>query len=253
MRSLLKAELFRLKNEKSLQVVFFIAIGLALLVVSFTQFYIKQISSIYDFTNQIVESFSMSSNVGLILSIVALVVSCREYNYGTIRNKIIAGHSRTSIFYSKLFALLIVCTIILLTYTCSLYLFGLIFSSKIQLPSFKMFLEIVLIGLLNTILSFTFLHTITILMKSVGSSIAVYLGITIVVSLVGTFVFAMLALSSEDVVAIMEWIPSFQLSLLTGESSKFPILLVKSIVSCLGLSAILVLFGNYFFNKKDIK
>lgn len=257
MRSLLKAELFRLKNERSLQVVFYIAIGFGFLSVAFLQiFSSSQNGYIYDLTEKLANSFSLSNDVGLILSIVILIVSCREYTYGTIRNKMIAGHSRTAIFYSKLFALLISCILIMLTYALSLYLFGLMFPKKLHLPSFAMLLKMILIGLLNIILSFTFLHVIVMLMKNIGACIALYLGIGILLSLVGSILLTNLVLwqsSPEKLISILSWIPTFQMTFLITEEVRFVPLLLKTLISCLGLSSILVLLGNYFFNKKDIK
>ena len=52
---------------------------------------------------QFFSSFSLGNNLGLIAPVLLAIVLYKDFSYGTIRNKIIAGKSRTSI-YLSLFA-----------------------------------------------------------------------------------------------------------------------------------------------------
>lgn len=45
-------------------------------------------------------SFSLSNNLGLILPVLLAIILCKDFSYGTVRNKIICGCSRRNIFAS---------------------------------------------------------------------------------------------------------------------------------------------------------
>lgn len=45
-------------------------------------------------------SFSMGNNLGLIAPVLLAIALCKDFSYGTVRNKIIAGKSRQNIFLS---------------------------------------------------------------------------------------------------------------------------------------------------------
>ena len=54
-------------------------------------------------------SFSLGNNFGLILPILVAIILCKDFGQGTLRNKVICGKSRTSIYFS----LLLTCGIIM--------------------------------------------------------------------------------------------------------------------------------------------
>jgi ABC-type transport system involved in multi-copper enzyme maturation permease subunit len=56
------------------------------------------------------ESFSLGNNFGLIAPVLLAIVLYKDFNHGTIRNKIICGYSRASIFW----AMYGVCAVVLL-------------------------------------------------------------------------------------------------------------------------------------------
>ncbi|MBR4941654.1 MAG: hypothetical protein IKZ19_06605 [Clostridia bacterium] len=45
-------------------------------------------------------SFSLNNNFGLILPILLTLILCKDFGHGTVRNKLISGHSRRSVFLS---------------------------------------------------------------------------------------------------------------------------------------------------------
>ena len=57
-------------------------------------------------------AFSLSNNFGLILPVLVAIILCKDFSHGTIRNKIICGKSRTSIYFS----LLITCVILICSF-----------------------------------------------------------------------------------------------------------------------------------------
>ena len=45
-------------------------------------------------------AFSFGNNLGLIAPLLIGIILCKDFSFGTVRNKIICGHTRTSIFLS---------------------------------------------------------------------------------------------------------------------------------------------------------
>ena len=59
-------------------------------------------------------SFSPSNNFGLILPIMVAIILCKDFSQGTMRNKIICGNSRASIYFSLLATcIILMCAFIL--------------------------------------------------------------------------------------------------------------------------------------------
>ena len=54
-----------------------------------------------------VGSFSLSNNFGFILPIFVAIILCKDFSHGTIRNKIICGKSRASVYFSMLLTCMI--------------------------------------------------------------------------------------------------------------------------------------------------
>lgn len=118
---LLKAGLFRLKKEVLFWIFIFLTIGLA----GYGLIKCSSVESV-SFDN-VVNEFIMY--IGLFIAIFVSIFVGKEQSQGIIRNKIIVGHSRLSIFVSNLIisiAVSILCEAIYLVIVISLgtYLFG---------------------------------------------------------------------------------------------------------------------------------
>ena len=60
-------------------------------------------------------AFSPGSNYGLIVPVLLSIILCKDFSFGTVRNKLISGKSRTSVFLSMFLSCTIVmCAIVLL-------------------------------------------------------------------------------------------------------------------------------------------
>ncbi len=118
---LLKAGLFRLKKEILFWIFIFLTIGLA----GYGLIKCSSVDSIN--LDNVANEFIMY--IGLFIAIFVSIFVGKEYSQGIIRNKIIVGHSRISIFLSNLIisiAVSILCEAIYLVIVISLgtYLFG---------------------------------------------------------------------------------------------------------------------------------
>lgn len=60
----------------------------------------EMLSGYFTAKGQFFGAFSFGNNLGLIAPILIGIILFKDFSFGTIRNKIIAGHSRTSIFLS---------------------------------------------------------------------------------------------------------------------------------------------------------
>jgi ABC-type transport system involved in multi-copper enzyme maturation permease subunit len=108
MRSLLQADFKRVFKDKLLLVLGILAVAFALMTpvlyaVLFSAMGVEQepmLAGLISAKAQFFSSFSMGNNLGLIVPVLLGIVLCKDFSYGTVRNKIIAGKSRTAIFLS---------------------------------------------------------------------------------------------------------------------------------------------------------
>ena len=107
MINLLKVDLKRILKDKLLVIVCIIALvmslftplllkGLLVLGLDMEWISSKEGVALGFFSN----AFSASSNIGLILPIFIAIIINKDFTYGTIRNKIICGNKRSTIFLS---------------------------------------------------------------------------------------------------------------------------------------------------------
>ena len=104
MRSLLKADFKRVLKDKLLLVMGILAVVFAaftplLYAVMFSSMEMvddPMVSSLISGKMQFFASFSMGNNLGLIAPVLLGIALCKDFSFGTVRNKIIAGKSRTA-------------------------------------------------------------------------------------------------------------------------------------------------------------
>lgn len=139
---------------------------------------------------QFFSSFSFGNNLGLIAPLLIGIILCKDFSYGTVRNKIISGHSRTSIVLS-------------LFTVCFTALFGIILAHAlltlgISLPFFDYqptpfviadlwyFLESLLFELLVYVFIAAFVSWLCAVMKNMGLVIVTYIAAVFGFTMVGS-------------------------------------------------------------------
>lgn len=261
MCNLLKSDFYKLIRSKSLKICWLIVLFFAVIVPIINNAVMdqieKQINSngsitmpIYDGFHAIFDSFSGAGNILIILAILVPIYVSSEFTNGTMKNIASKSFTRTQIYLSKLIVMLIVNTIIMISFVAvstvtSTILWGFGEPTKDALfQILRLFgLEILLFCGLTALF-----NMISMLIKNVGGSIAVSICILIfteiIILILHTFVFKDTDISKFWIVYNTSTISALKL---TSESIRI------ALINGIGFIIIPTIFGCYMFNKKDIK
>ena len=142
MYKLLNANFYRLKKDIIFWLFLFMSVGIAL----FTIIRYKNMSVGANVSlDRVICEFIWV--IGLFISIFVSIFVGKEHSYGVIRNKIVAGCSRSNIYLSNLFISIIASVICQIIYVLIVFLVGGLFFGKL-----KMDLSQLILIILNTIL-----------------------------------------------------------------------------------------------------
>lgn len=275
MINLLKADLRRALKDK-LFIVLLIILGAFALVTPVLYKFIfallefspedmqelEMLGLMIDAKSMFFSAFSLSSNFGLILPLFVAIILSKDFSHGTIRNKIICGKSRTSIYFSMFITCsVLVCGFILayalLTLLVSLMMFD-YQATKFTLSDFgylmaSIGLELLIFAFVSAVLTF-FLSS----MKNAGLSIVMYFVLAFALIIVGsitqtTVIFADPNKFSYKVLEFFNSANAFANTTIgrgTGYELKEILYLVLPTVA---FGSLAVIFGLLAFRKKDIK
>ena len=126
MYKLLRAVFFRLKKDIIFWLFMFLTIGIA----GFTLF--RYTSNEVVHLDKIVNEFIMY--IGLFIAIFVSIFIGKEHSQGIIRNKIIVGHSRISIFLANLIISIIASILCEIVYLVLVFLIGIPLFGQMQIP-----------------------------------------------------------------------------------------------------------------------
>ena len=155
---------------------------------------------------QFFSAFSFGNNLGLIAPLLIGIIFYKDFSYGTVRNKIISGHSRTSIFLS----IVVVCTVTLfgivlahalLTLGISLPFFE-YQSTPFEWADFWYLLESLGFMLLVYIFVATFVSWLCVTAKNMGIVIVLYIAVVFGLSMVAGIL--------QSVVIVLEMEPNME-------------------------------------------
>lgn len=135
-------------------------------------------------------SFSMGNNLGLIAPILLGIVLCKDFSYGTVRNKIIAGKSRSAIFLSLFVtcSVVFVCVMLLnafITLGVSLIFFD-YQATAFTLSDFWYFLESLAFEILTLLFVSALLSWLCVNTKNVGLVIVLYVAVSLALVMAGS-------------------------------------------------------------------
>lgn len=114
MLRLLKANLSRLFKSGVFKLAEFVAIGYPILVILLNYFQGKSGNESHDYIADAIPTM-LSMILPFILSVVVGLYVGTEYHDGTIRNKLIVGHSRAKIYFANLLTMFVANTIVFLS------------------------------------------------------------------------------------------------------------------------------------------
>ena len=208
------------------------------------------------------QAFLPSGDLGLILPILIIIAVCKDFSYGTVRNKIISGYSRTSVFLSLfLTTSIVMCTLMvaqaLITFGISLMFFeyaDVAFSiSELGYLLLSLLFEILTYVTLCAIMSF-----LCVFMKNAGVSVVMYFVINFVFALIGSVLSIATVLpgmdeSSKKLIEVLINTNIFMSTVIGSGTSYTLEQLLYILAPNIIFAALFIFLGITVFKKKDLK
>lgn len=208
-------------------------------------------------------SFSLSNNFGFILPIFIAIILCKDFSNGTIRNKIICGKSRTSIYFSLFITcVILICSFILFHALLTLLVSLIFFDYQTTAFTIKDFgyliaslgLEILVYVLISAIITF-----FIVCMKNTGLSIVMYFAVAFALIILGSITQTTIMFAEETSsfsFQILEFLNTANVfantSIGMGITYKLKELLYLIIPNVV-FAITIVICGLLIFRKKDLK
>ena len=280
MKDLLKADFKRIFKDKLLIITAIIAFAFALItpvlykiIISVSgepanDIVMSMLSGAFNAKTQFFGSFSIGNNFGLVAPVLLAIVMCKDFSYGTIRNKIIAGKSRSSIFM----AMFITCSSVFVgimlihsfaTLGCSLIFFE-YQSAPFTTDDFKYFIVSLMFEILALIFVSSFLTYLCANMKNVGLVIVVYVAFALSLAMVGSVIQVALStmgmrsyIENDTLFSMLSFLDRINVATSTmyiGTGTEYTLkdVLYAILPSLIGIAGFLTC-GLAKFNKRDIK
>ncbi len=277
MSSLLKADFRRIRKDKLLLIMGILAVAFAVVIpliyaaifrglASLDEMTASMLSGLITGKSQFFASFSMSGNLGLIAPVLLAIALCKDFSFGTIRNKIIAGKSRSAIFFSLFITCATALVGVMLLHAFLTLGVSLIFfdyqSEPFTVSDLWYFLASLGFELLALVYAAAMLSWLCASMKNVGLVVVFYVAIVMIFSLGGSISQAvtMILESSEgnkvllSVLHFLDRINVCNAAAYIGAGTHYTTedvlyLTVPAVVEIIGFLGL----GLYKFKKKDLK
>ena len=260
MLRLIKADLFKTIKSKLSLIVLIIAVVFPILIV----FLYLGINALFEaglegdmgfdlFSAKTImgSTYSLSNNVGIVLPIFAAILVGLDMSNGTLRNKIIAGHSREKVYFSHLIVSIIFNVVIITIYALVTVGFSLIFFKYGKEINKEEILNIIYFYILGT---FTYIFVATLStflslnLKSNALAIIIMVVINLLMAIVATLVNF---LDYENYKYAIYLIPTFVLNQFAANIDLK--MFICGMVSYIGLGALNTVAGVLLFKYKDLK
>ena len=275
MLRILYASLYKLFRDVTFKVTLIIGIALAILT-NLLYFAIAKIGDIelgsvlFSGETALINSLSPTSNFGLTVPINLVVFTIGEFTYGTIRNKIIAGHKKSSIYLSLLAIGFVFTTVLMVAYCFLSWAFGsMLGGMHAEGVSGETIGFVILYGFFAYVFIMTLSVFIASLIRSIGGSLPVIIIFLLFLGLVPTIIniSAIFGSSNGNLIdylpaRIAMWIdPLFMIglysssvmSMLITDTDNVTEMIVAGIVVPVYWSVIFGVLGLKLFQYRDIK
>ena len=275
MLRILYASLYKLFRDITFKVTLIIGIVLAILT-NLLYFAIAKIGDIelgsvlFSGETALINSLSPTSNFGLTVPINLVVFTIGEFTYGTIRNKIIAGHKKSSIYLSLLAIGFVFTTVLMVAYCFLSWAFGsMLGGMHAEGVSGETIGFVILYGFFAYVFIMTLSVFIASLIRSIGGSLPVIIILLLFLGLVPTIIniSAIFGSSNGNLIdylpaRIAMWIdPLFMIglysssvmSMLITDTDNVTEMIVAGIVVPVYWSVIFGVLGLKLFQYRDIK
>ncbi len=276
MGSLLKTDLKRIAKDKLFLVACIIGVAFALFIPLMYYVLFSAISGADDVMVLLGTpinakyifslAFSPGSNFALLVPILITIALYKDFSFGTVRNKLIHGKSRTSIFMSMHISNTIFLCGILLVYALLTLGTSLLFfeyqASGFGMEDFLYLLQTIIFELLIYAFIAALISFLCVFMKNAGTSIIMYMAINLGFTMIASIIMMSLNVlrfdpAQESLVSILEFFLNTNVfyaatTLGTGTSYTLEQILYATIPSLVGI-AVFVGLGLLVFRKKDVK
>lgn len=211
-------------------------------------------------------AFSFGNNLGLVAPLLIGIILFKDFSYGTVRNKIISGHTRTNIFLSTF----VVCSVAMIGIIFAHALLTLGFSlpffdyqaEPFVVADFWYLLESLGFELLVYLFASAFVSWLCATRKNVGMVIVMYiaivLGCTMVAGILQIVIVVLQSTAgSENTIKILEFVQRiniFNSSATIGMGSAYSLKdTLYYVIPPVATTIALIGHGIYKFNRKDLK
>ena len=274
MSGLLKADFRRILKDKLLLVMGILAVAFALITPllyvaissGMDEMSAELISGFVTGKAQFFSSFSIGNNLGLIAPVLLAIALWKDFSFGTIRNKIIAGKSRSQIFLSLFTTCAVVLVGVMMLHAFMTLGISLLFfqyqNEAFTVSDYWYFLESLAFELLVLLFVAAMISWLCASMKNVGLVIVFYIAISFLLTMVGSITQLLLPLlesmgGNETAVSILEFIDRINIgssSLYIGVGTEYTRedVLYLTIAPIVGIAGFLGM-GLLKFGKKDLK
>ena len=274
MKDLLKADFKRILKDKLLLVMGILAVVFALITPLLYALLFSgsgmendpMLGTMLPAKAQFFSSFSLGNNLGLIAPVLLAIALCKDFSFGTVRNKIIAGKSRQSIFLSLFITCATVLIGVILIHALITLGISLIFfpyqATPFVLSDLWYFLASLAFDILMLLWAAALLAYLCANMKNVGLVIVLYIAITFVLIIVGSIVSVVQSVlkatgGNESVLQVLHFIDRINVAnsaayIGMGKSYTLEDVLYLTIPALVGIFGFTGL-GILRFGKKDLK
>ena len=215
--------------------------------------------------SQFFTSFSLINNFGLIFPVLLAIVFSKDFGQGTMRNKIISGHSRNTVFFSAYTSCLITTLAVMLAQATLTMLVALIFFPFQDTPFFFTDLGYVLLSVLFECVLYAYVSAIVVAICMAVKNAGIAAVLTLAVILVAGMATSMLQMGEmllgtmmtptlSRVFDALQRIDVFGYSNLIGQGITYTVgeALCFGLLPLVGCASVLSL-GAYVFRKSNLK
>lgn len=274
MLNLIKSDFRRVLKDKLFMVVCILAAVFALITPLLYQAIFSSVGSdmemlmggIVTAKDNFFGAFSLGNNFGFVMPFLLAIVLCKDFSQGTVRNKIISGHSRTSIFLSLYTVCAAVMWVLTLLHAILTLFVSLLFfeyqGSPFTASDLAYLLESIAFEMMVFLCLAAFISWLCVSMKNVGLVIVLYAAASLGLSMIsGILQISMKAIDfnggNADVVEILNFfqrinIFNSHMYIGTGTSYAWKDVAYNLLVPVIGTAGLLG-WGVLKINRKDLK
>lgn len=267
MNRLLKLDFYRLKKDVTTLIGVLVCFGLLLLTIGiqgFGYFMLKStgledsgLAIMFLPRSTYIQNFQIANNSGLVVLIITLIFTVRDFSQNTMRLKIINGFKKRDIYLSSLITTLVYGVPIIFAFSFISFVAGLLFFGYVVPFDTNEFLKLLATSallILYLILFLSIINAISMRFQKVGPAIGITIAVVLGENLVSTSISLIPTLGQnlpEWPLKFLNLLPTYALTTLVGFSFDGWDLLIM-LIGFVGLTVLVNLLGIKAFEKKDI-